>query len=374
MRILIDGSNLFAGGGIQVAVSFLSDLNRLNRGHNYHVVVSSALEQELKWKSFLPNFTFYKIKSKHNSIRRKNNEIKAIEKIICPDVVFVVFGPSYYKSSCPKIVGFAIPHLIYTDSPYFKELTIVNRSKLWLLNEVKRYFFIKNSDALVFETDEARNIFTKKLNPPIEAFTVSNTVNEIFFDKGSWADLKLSNNSAIKILCLAANYPHKNLKLIPSIIDSLKDDYGVSNFSFVISQTKEELNFPKEYDDHIYYLGKVNITFVPSLYSQIDYVLIPTLLEVFSASYLEAMYMGKPIIASDMGFARDICRNSALYNGPLVAQDYADSIKRLISEPGLGEKLVENGRRNLARFGSSMHRTKNYIKIIEKMMKDENDK
>ncbi len=42
-------------------------------------------------------------------------------------------------------------------------------------------------------------------------------------------------------------------------------------------------------------------------------VFIPTLLEVFSATYLEAMLMKKPIIASDLEFSRDICGESAYF-------------------------------------------------------------
>lgn len=374
MNILVDGSNLFAGGGIQVAVSFLSDLNRLKLDNKYHVVLSSALAQELTGKQFASNFTFYPLKSNHRSILRKNKELKSIETLCNPDVVFVVFGPSYYRSSCPKVVGFAIPHLIYSDSPYFQELTFIARFKLWVLNEIKRYYFLKNSDALVFETDESRIIFSEGLNPAIETYTVGNTVNEIFFNKESWKHYDLLNNSKVKILCLAANYPHKNLQVIPAIIDILVNEQGISDFSFIISQTKEELNFSAKYDKYITYLGKVDINKVPSLYSQIDYVLIPTLLEVFSASYLEAMYTGKPIIASDMGFARDICGDSALYNGPLDAYDYARSIEALINTPKLRERLIENGRTNLSRFGNSMQRTQNYIKIIQKTMYYENDK
>jgi hypothetical protein len=40
MNLIIDNSNLFAGGGIQVAISFLKDLKNLNLDHTYHVIQS----------------------------------------------------------------------------------------------------------------------------------------------------------------------------------------------------------------------------------------------------------------------------------------------------------------------------------------------
>ncbi len=42
----------------------------------------------------------------------------------------------------------------------------------------------------------------------------------------------------------------------------------------------------------------------------------PTLLECFSASYLEAMYMKKIIFTSDLPFAHTVCKDAAFYFAP----------------------------------------------------------
>ena len=163
-----------------------------------------------------------------------------------------------------------------------------------------------------------------------------------------------------------------NLDIIPEVIDQLVDYFKITNFNFIISQNKDELGFNNKYDKFINYIGAVDINQIPSLYKKIDFLFMPTLLEVFSTTYLEAMYMGKPIIASDMGFARDICGNSALYNNPLDPLDYARSIDRLYKDKNLQIKLVENGKHNLKKFGNSLDRTKKYIKIIENIIEYEN--
>ena len=113
MKIIIDSSNLFAGGGVQVATSFLNDLNKINLDHEFHVLQSHGLKKQIDKSIFSSNFIFYELKANHSSILKRIKEVKLIESTLNPDVIFTVFGPSYHKSSCPKVVGFAIPHLIY---------------------------------------------------------------------------------------------------------------------------------------------------------------------------------------------------------------------------------------------------------------------
>ena len=49
-------------------------------------------------------------------------------------------------------------------------------------------------------------------------------------------------------------------------------------------------------------------------------MILPTLLESFSATYIEAMFHGKTILTSDLDFARDVCGEAAFYFDPLNPQ------------------------------------------------------
>lgn len=72
-----------------------------------------------------------------------------IEKEYKIDKVFCVFGPSYYKSMVPKVVGYAIPHYIYPESPFLKNLSIGKKFLHAFLKRTKVYLFKKKSDALI---------------------------------------------------------------------------------------------------------------------------------------------------------------------------------------------------------------------------------
>lgn len=363
MKIIIDNSNLFAGGGIQVATSFLKDLNALQLNHKYHVVQSPTSSKQIDKSVFSDNFVFYDLPNR--SVPQRIRSLKSYEKSIQPDVIFTTFGPSYYRSRCPNIVGFAIPHLIYNKSPFFSRLSLGDRIKFMLINCYKKYFFYQNSDALIFETEEAREVFMSGTKKEIKSFTVGNTLNEIFLNDKCWVDFSMDADSDLKILCLSANYPHKNLGVIPGIIDELINRYNQKNFKFVISLEKEDLGFDDCYEPYINYIGHVNINQIPSLYQKIDFLLMPTLLEVFSTTFLEAMFMEKPIVASDMGFVREVCDDSALYSSPLDAAAYAKNIYSLMRSTELRETLINKGKKRLKVFGDSLKRTKSYLHIIE---------
>lgn len=370
MKVIVDNSNLFAGGGLQVAASFLNDLKTLQIPFAFHVIQSVKMVENFDACSFPSNFVFYNLGTdEEGSILKRRSRVLLLENQIKPDCIFTLFGPSYHKSKFPKIVGFAIPYIVYPDSPFLKKLSIKNKVQYKILTILKTYCFKKYSDMLIFETEDAKSIFSRRSGYKKESFVVGNTLNEIFMSSAKLPAFSFAGSSVLNILFLTANYPHKNMAILPSIIRLLKDVYHLTDFKFLISLSREELEFPSYCDDHVIYLGKIKLDQIPSLYSQIQMVFIPTLLEVFSATYLEAMFMQKPIVASDMGFSRDICGDAAIFCAATSPESYAEAIVRLQNDSFLQNDLVTKGIKNLNRFGSSKDRTLSYIDIIEKTVK-----
>jgi len=66
---------------------------------------------------------------------------------------------------------------------------------------------------------------------------------------------------------------------------------------------------------------------VPSLYAQSDALLMPTLLESFSGTYVEAMFHKIVILTSKLDFAEDVCGESAFYFDPTSPEDILASIE-----------------------------------------------
>lgn len=374
MKILIDNSNLSVGGGIQVAVSFLNDLKKTETHHEFIVLQSPGMMGKIEELTFDSRFTFVHIEEKiHSNILKRIFFSKKIEKKFLPDVIFTVFGPSYFKSKVPKIVGMAIPYLIYPDSPFFEKLGFKEKIKYRILSILKSRFFKKNSDALIFESEAARKIFTERFSYKKPTYTVNNTLNTIFLEKERWQSIDLPQDK-FNILCLSANYPHKNLNIIPQVIEILKTKKPNFKFTFNISASAEDFPWAENKCENVNFLGHVPLEKIPDLYVKSNLLFFPTLLEVFSTTYLEALQMGVPIVTSDMPFSKDICDTGAIYCNPTDPNEYAEAILNIFMNYEIRRDLINEQSIIIKKFATSKERTRNYLSIIEKTYSYENKK
>lgn len=370
MNIIINASNLRIGGGMQVAHSFINECIPLNE-HQYHVFLSKEMDEILNQQLFPPNFRFYRIQnstSSYNGRRRLAEELSILEKGISPDIVFSVFGPTYWKPrTTTHIAGFANSIYIYKDSPFFK---IISRGK-WLnlkLREIIHMRSFKNhSDVLISETEDIsghlKRIFSNK---PI--FTVGNTCHQVFSNEALWTNkIRLPEFKGFTLLTISAMYLHKNLSIIPAVVDYIKNQYPSFQFRFVLTIKEDQFeNLTSDHKQHILFIGKVSVSECPQLYKQANAMFLPTLLESFSANYPEAMKMEIPILTSRLPFATSLCGDAALYFDPLSAKDIGETIFQLASSIELQQQLVENGKRRLSSFPTPQQRARQYLTICEK--------
>ena len=156
---------------------------------------------------------------------------------------------------------------------------------------------------------------------------------------------------------------------IPEVIRQLPSSIS-EHIKFVLTLPERDFleNFPKESLAHIINTGPVPPQEGASLYLECDALFLPTLLECFSASYPEAMAMKKPILTSDLGFSRSICKNAALYFNPVDPVDIAEKITTLYQNHTLRNSLVMEGSKRLKEFDTAEERAIKYLKICESMI------
>jgi glycosyltransferase involved in cell wall biosynthesis len=370
MRILINCSNLKIGGGLQVAHSFISQLKD-HRQHLFVVVCSSELSKQLDFNTFPQNINFIQHNIKATAIKSligtdifldKTVEINKVK------VVFSVFGPTYWKPKVKHIVGYAKPHYVYTDSPFFKTLSFESKLKLKAKKFFHLYDFKNNNQVLITENEDV-SIRLNEIFRCKEIYTVTNYYNQIFDQEHKWKNsLQLSEFDGFSMLTVSANYPHKNLQIIPKVIDYLKNEYKDFKFRFIVTLAKGELKISqfKSINEHIVYLGKININQCPWLYSKSDAIFLPTLLECFTATYPEAMRMQKPILTSNLNFAKGLCEDAAQYFDPLDPKNIGDNIFKMANDPLLIKELIVNGEGQLKKYDNYARRAEKYIEIITK--------
>ncbi len=374
MIIIINTSNLYVGGGLQVAISFINELNLLKLKHTYHIFLSKAVSKQIDQSIFSENFIFYLIEHSPASLKYRRRVLKQmcyLERDIQPDIVFSVFGITYWKPNTTHIMGFALGWLVNPKSLAFNLFDFKKRIRL-KLNILYKSFFLKNSaDYYITETEDAKIKLSiiKKIQKK-NIFVVGNTYSRHFDSLvNKVIEIPESHSSEFKFITICHNFPHKNLKIIKEIIPFLLKQKKPFKFILTIDQASYESLFAG-LTDYVTTLGTINVDLCPSLYQQCDALFLPSLLECFSASYPEAMKMNKPILTSDLSFAHDICQDSAIYFDPLDPKNISEKIIKLMNNKELQNSLIKKGQQRLSQFETAHSRAKKYIKICEKIHKN----
>jgi glycosyltransferase involved in cell wall biosynthesis len=176
--------------------------------------------------------------------------------------------------------------------------------------------------------------------------------------------LKNSNsNSNSNFLLLCTNNPNKNIKILNKIIPILKEKIPSINFFITISNEDYKNIINKDFMEYVTNLEPLNVTECIEAYKNTDFLFLPTLLETFTATYPEAMIMKKPILTSDLSFARDLCGDAAVYFDPLSPKDISDKIINLVNNKSKIDELISRGEIRVKNFPSAKDRAKEILKL-----------
>ncbi|HKK10200.1 MAG TPA: glycosyltransferase family 4 protein, partial [Bacteroidales bacterium] len=263
-------------------------------------------------------------------------------------------------------IGYNIPLYIYTDSPFLREQSLYRKLKRKLKKYLHFYYFKRDADYYVVQTDDVNQRVRQALDTD-QVLTVTNTASSYYTDWTAYPP-KLSPKAkgTFRFITISSYYAHKNLELIPEVLRELQSR-GITQLEFVLTLKEQDFQTHIGAQPGIINVGPIPPEACPSLYQECDAPFLPTLAECFSASYPEAMAMEKPIVTTDLGFARSICREAALFFDPMNAKSAADQIIQLIRDVELQKDLISKGKRQLKTFDSPRDRAEKYIALCEKL-------
>lgn len=376
VRLLVNTATTFKGGGVQVAASFLNECRNF-RDCQFGVVLGPGLSGIIEKEEFPDNFEFFEIDyrpaQKVVSWRGPGADLDHIESLFRPEVVFTTSGPSYWRPRAPHLMGFNLPHHLYPESPYFtKVLSLAQRLRWRAKSLVIGYYTKRFADAWVVQTDDV-NVRLRRWIRSDAVYTVTNTASSAY---ANWRSAKsrapvamADGGREFRILVLSSYYAHKNLEILNSIVAALKEK-KVEDIRFVT--TLSDADFEKvivaENRDYIDNVGPKAPDDCPALYLESNALFLPSLLECFSANYVEAMTIGRPIITTNLGFAKTICGDAALYYAPMDAADALRNIRKLKANPDLANELITSGKNRVERFGSAKKRAVAYLEICRNLV------
>ncbi len=375
MKILINASTLVVGGGVQVALNFIKHTFD-NKNHNFYYILSKELFEQLGSNIKEKNHSIINVSpAKRIKGIRSRKLIKVIEKDFKPDIVYSVGAPSYVFFETTEVLRLTNSWLFSDNTLAFSTYPVLKKYITRFILFVQR-FYIRKKNYIITQTEVAKNDISNKFKiKKDKIYVIPNVYSSIF-------DIRIKDiektSIKTKIFCFAAPYNHKNIEIIPEVVNELAMK-GLKNFEFIVTippdfnpewyqkflQRSKELKV----EGYIKNLGKINFEDAPRLYQQSDVLFLPTLFETFSVTYLEAMASKLPIVTTNLPFAKEVCSNAALYFTPKDPKQAANRIFELITNKDLKESLVLFGQKKIKTFAKESDVYSRHIEVLEKIYK-----
>lgn len=375
MRVLVNASTLVVGGGVQVGISFIQVAIKENR-FDWKFIVSKAIYDSLDpiIQNKICIICIPVSPAKPYAGMRSRQVIQKLCKDWNPDLIYSIGFPSYIRFKQVEIGRYTNPWEINNQLPWKLYPGLSSRIKI-KLGIWYRQFWARNATYIETQTEAAKQGIINRVGfPQHKIKVIPNSPNQIFLEAGKDRNKKISPGE-MNIFCLAAPYPHKNLSIVPQIAASLNKKFGIKPYFFLtLPQNEDVLNLIKkkavilEVDQQIINLGKLSLEECLVYYQKCSLVFLPTLLEIFSATYLEAMAMGVPIVTTDLDFAHDNCKDAAHYFNADDLEDAADKIHEVLLNPGLRTELIQKGYKVLDTYPKNELKYKKLFEWFEEII------
>jgi glycosyltransferase involved in cell wall biosynthesis len=373
----VNAATLAVGGGIQIGVSFIEIASRRN-DIEFIFLVSEKMFESLPERLRTDKRVQICSPSPARLLfgRKSRALLRKVEKEFAPDLVYSIGFPSYTRFRSIEIGRYTNPWEINVGSlPWHIHGGTKKKLKV-LAGILYRQMWARSADFIETQTDAAKKGINKRIHFPAERIKViPNSPNSLFIQQGNALSGKdLFREKKNIIFCLAAGHPHKNLDIVPFVANELKSRYDFRpEFLFTLpanSSTWKKIttNAAKlGVEEMVRNLEPLKMKECLFYYKESKIVFLPTLLEVFSATYLEAMAMRTPIVTTDLDFARDNCRSGALYYQAYKAADAARKINEIMNDETLYNKMIKEGLIVLESYPSPEDKFENLIRWFKEI-------
>ena len=287
-------------------------------------------------------------------------ELRRRIRSFAPDFVFSLGNSPTRLASGYQALLLHNAHLVY-PAHLVPNQTAFDKLMIWA-QKLQIWRGLKFVDLVFCQTDVMRKRFRETFQYDGDVLLLPNAVSGDLIDNPNAMLMQPTPQpeKRFRLFVLARYYTHKNLETIVDCFDQYRDQ--LHNVEAVLTITPQQHPAAatllrairkKNLTTLIVTLGEVPQSSLPALYAQMDGLLLPTLLESFSGTYLEAMKFGMPILTSDRDFARATCEDAALYFDPLCPQSMRDVIIKLRDNPALRTTLINAGRRRVVNLANS---------------------
>ena len=379
MKFVIEAAGLTVGGGKELALDLMTRLAR-RAEHQFTCIVPDLDAYKVLSGANIRAIPCKKGRGLLHRARLLHDEIPRICREEGADALLCLgnFGPR--KPVCPTVVLLQNAWIVYRDAVAESRLTLRER----LIKAYGRHSYrrLPSDITIIVQTEVMKEHLCERYGiSPRRLAIIPNSLShgKLEGSPGGAPSGGTEGARPFTFLCLAHCYAHKNIDILADAVQRLPK-YTDKSAKCVITVAPEQHPGARRLLERLgrgELAGKIeNIGPVPSerlaqVYQNADALILPTLLESFSRTYLEAMHFGLPILTSDRDFAHNLCRNAAIYFDPLDADGVARAMARVMEDADLRERLVHNGLRILAQSPTWDEVATRFVEVLERTARGE---
>jgi glycosyltransferase involved in cell wall biosynthesis len=362
VKIAFLAHNLVGQGGLVGGQNFIAALFNAGYKHQYLITIPQNCGYE---DITLPNGSEYYVCPPTDTLTLKQRF--ALESRVVPsavrkfkaDVVMGLGNHGLTNIDCPQAIWVRNGYLVY---PYKHFATASLRAKLKILIQ-RRYFArtLKKTGLLFCQTPIMKKRIADYYKFDDNKIEILPNAISDFISKNpsnTAAELKGIEKNKFNCLVLSQYYVHKNPDIIMLACQKFEEKLQGIRFITTIAK-KDHINAAKflkklsqepKLSSLICNVGQIPHHQISDYYNNIQLVIMPTLMESFSVTYLEAMYFGVPMLTTDLDFAHYLCGNAAWYYAPWSVGDFVNRLLELKSDATLRQQLVDNAKTQISNF------------------------
>jgi glycosyltransferase involved in cell wall biosynthesis len=355
MKIMIIAHGVRAGGGRVTCLNILNALVKIDQENEYCMILPDQPEyREAELEDDRRDVIYFRRRcGPAGRLFFDQVTLISIVKRYAPDVIWAMGGFGLSKSPVPQAISIQNPYYMY-EKEYW------GQKNFFLMLQVvsEKYFFQKqlaNTHLVIFQTATMEKRLLKHYGYHGRTHVTWKAVSFMLTERNKTApNALLPYAEKYKFFYVTRYYPHKGLEQIvetyskfsKSLSDTVTfitiDANQHSKAARILENIRE-----KGLEDKVVNLGPLPQKDLADYFTYCDALLMPTLLESFSGTHLEAMHFGLPILTSDLDFAREVCEDAALYFDPWDTSSIKDAILKIKNDPDLAGNLRVKGMERL---------------------------
>ena len=376
MKIIINAvsAKKSAGGAYQISINFIREsLQHLDV--EWYWVVSQDIDDALgnSFNEYRGSryFAFPTQPDFKHSYFKVKKELKALEKRINPDLIYSITAPSFFFFSTPEVMRYTKPWTTHPNQ--YVDYLLTPRKKLEIALQKhlmrKAQYFITQSQTCkegivrITGVDSSHVCVVSNVLPA----AYRNADRTPFPCDGDWHD----------VACIGNPFVHKNFDILPEVVFEL-NKLGIDNVRFHVTipeDNKVYIGIARKLEQYglrgrVITHGRCSQQELIEIYRHCQFCYQPTLLEVFSASAIEAMFFGLPTVATDLSFNSEVFQDACIYCEPHNAKSAAEKFVLLIEDKDMQNDLRGKMKKRLAVYSdydNHFNATRDFlVKVAEK--------